>query len=77
VKLFRNTFIKHFDKSQLKKKEDEVVKVFQSLTVQPEVYLPVLTEEEQELLKENHYVISKQWMIDKSKSVWGKIITRN
>jgi hypothetical protein len=73
-KLFKNTFIKHFDKDELKKKEDEVVEGFKSLNVYPEVYLPTLTDEEKEELEKKHYVISKQSMIDKSRSCWGKII---
>jgi hypothetical protein len=60
AKLFKKTFIKHFDKDDLKKKEDEVVEGFKSLNVQPEVYLPTLTEEEKEQLEKKHYVISKQ-----------------
>jgi hypothetical protein len=71
AKLFKNTFIKHFDKNELKKKEDEVVEGFKSLNVQPEVYLPTLTDEEKEELEKRHYAISKQWMIDKSRSCWG------
>jgi hypothetical protein len=54
-----------------------VVKRFQSLTVHPQLYLPTLREEEKEQLEKKHYVISKQWMTNKSKSYWGKIITRN
>jgi hypothetical protein len=53
VKLFRNTFIKHFDKNELQKKEDEVVKGFESMSVQPAVYLSTLTEQEQELLEKS------------------------
>jgi hypothetical protein len=33
LKLFRSTFIKDFDKDEFKKKEDEVVKWFKSLSV--------------------------------------------
>jgi hypothetical protein len=47
-------FIKHFDKNKFKKKEDEVVKRFQSVTVRSEVYLHTLTEEEKEQLNEKH-----------------------
>jgi hypothetical protein len=53
VKLFRNTFIKYFDKSGLKKKEDKVVEGFKPLNVQLEVYLLVLSEEEKEQLEKN------------------------
>jgi hypothetical protein len=67
AKLFRSTFMKHFEKKEFKKKEDEVVKGFQSLSVQLEVNLSALTEEEQEQLKEKHYVIKKEWTINKSK----------
>jgi adenylate kinase family enzyme len=77
AKLFKNTFIKHFDKDKLKKKEEEVAERLKSLNVQSEVYLPTLTDEEKEELEKKHYVISKQWMNDKSKSCWGRIITRN
>jgi hypothetical protein len=34
------------------------------------VFLPILTEEEKEELEKKYYVISKQWIIDKSKSYW-------
>jgi hypothetical protein len=37
-----------------------------------QVYLPVLTEEEKQQLERKHYVISQQWMIDKSRSCWGQ-----
>jgi hypothetical protein len=37
VKLFRSMIIKHFDKNEFKKREDEVIKGFQSLTMQHEV----------------------------------------
>jgi hypothetical protein len=60
AKLFKNTFIKHFDKKEFKKKEDEVVKVFQSLTLPPEMYLHTLTKEEKEQLEKMDYAISKQ-----------------
>jgi hypothetical protein len=40
--------------------------------VQPEVYLPTLTDKEKEELEKKHYVISKQWMIDKNRSCWGQ-----
>jgi hypothetical protein len=60
AKSFKYTFIKQFDKSKLKKKEYEVVKGFQSQTVHPEEYLAVLTEEEQEQMKEG--------LFDKTKS---------
>jgi hypothetical protein len=63
VRLFKKTFIKHFDKEELKKKEDKLAKEFKSLNVQPEVYLPILTDEEKEELEKKHYVISKQWII--------------
>jgi hypothetical protein len=46
------------------------VEGFKSLNIQPEVYLPTLTDEEKEHLLKKHYVISKQWMIDKSRSFW-------
>jgi hypothetical protein len=72
AKLFKNTFIKHFDKDEIKKKEDEVVEGFKSLNVHQEVYLSILTDEEKEELEKKHYVISKQWMINKSKSCWGQ-----
>jgi hypothetical protein len=63
----KKTFIKHFDKEELKKKEDEVVEGFKSLNVQPEVYPPTVTDEEKEELEKKDYVISKQWMIDKDR----------
>jgi hypothetical protein len=39
-----------------------------TLTIRPEVYLPVLTEEEKHQLQKKYYVISQKWIIDKSKS---------
>jgi hypothetical protein len=53
-------------RTNLREKEDEVVKEFKSLNSQQEVYLPILTEEKKEQLKESHYVISRQWIPDKS-----------
>jgi hypothetical protein len=72
AKLFKNTFIKHFDKDELKKKEDEVVEGFKWLNVHTEVYLPTVTDEEKEEVEKKYYMISKQWMIDKSRSCWGQ-----
>jgi hypothetical protein len=70
--LFKNTFSKFFNKDELTKKENEVANELITLTILPEVYLPTLTNEEKQQLQKNYYVISNQWMIDKSRSCWGQ-----
>jgi hypothetical protein len=51
---------------ELKKKKDEAVKGFESLTVYSEEYLAVLTEEEKEQMEKKRYLTKLSRAVDKT-----------
>jgi hypothetical protein len=56
---FKRTFTKFFDQSQLQKQEKEIVENMEKLNIQPEVYLPPLSQEQLLEVCTNYFEITK------------------
>jgi hypothetical protein len=65
---FTSTFTKFFDQGQLQKQEKEIEENMEMLNIQPELFLPPLSFEELVEVSTNCFVITKQYMLSKTRN---------